>query len=283
MDKATDMPTLADKICEFCRSNTEPKIQQTPAMIQLCCDVGAQLPDQYRWRFTSDEVLVKMWGAARSASEANTIYWKDQLSSVEAYSVTFYWRGMELLKAAIRELNTGELVAATVLTRALLELACSYLVHADTFAKLCKELSFPAREPVVSKDWEKVATKMLWGTRIGEPPEHVKQTNVLSFIKRVNKTEAGAGISEIYDYLCDVAHPSFVGNARFWSKVESVKPDESEIRLLEQRSEGESAAFIKGKSLHAISLSALCMTRAFALIRESIKELLTKLEQQVPE
>lgn len=255
-------------------------VQRAPEMVKVCLDLDALVPHQYRWRATSEDALSKTMLSARKACEVNTIYWKDQARNTEAYSTTLFWRGLELLKASIRELNIGEVVASAVIARSLLELACAYLVNANKILDHFRQLKFPAGAVIGSSEFEAAVNKMLWGTRFGDPSEHLKQTNVLTFVQKVDKSPGGEGTLKVYEYLCDVAHPSFIGNTRFWSHVERVEQDGSEITLLERRSDGASSATIKTASLFAISISAFSIERAFGLIHEGLTELLKKLKEQ---
>jgi hypothetical protein len=274
------MLVLTDELRAFCLSHSEDLVRRAPEMIKACLEFDAIVPHKYGWRCTSEKALSGIMHSALGAKEVNDIYWRDQARNAEAYSTTCFWRGVELMKSAIRELNSREVVAAAVLSRSLLELACAYIVNANMIRDLGSQISFPPGVVVGSQEFENAVVKMLWGTRFGDPHEHLKQTNVLTFIKKVDKAPGGEGVQKVYDYLCDVAHPSFVGNTRFWSHIERTEPDGSEIRLLERRSDGDGTSAITSATLYAVSLSAFSLERSFGLIHEGLKQLFGKLKSQ---
>jgi hypothetical protein len=56
-----------------------------------------------------------------------------------------------------------------------------------------KRLECAPGDLAVSEQLEELLLKGLWGTRLGEPPEHIKQVNVLTRIEFLSKNpEAGA-------------------------------------------------------------------------------------------
>lgn len=165
----------------------------------------------------------------KNPAERNRIYWIDQARNIEAYSITTFWRGVELLKPAIRSLNTHEVVTSAVLARSLLELSCVFLIHSNNLTKNLSELAFPPDAIVVSSELEEMIVKMIWGTRYGDSEAHVKQSNILAFIQKVSKNPNAASVQDTYDFLCDIAHPSFIGNTRFWSHIQEINPDGSEL------------------------------------------------------
>lgn len=214
-------------------------------------------------------------GMSRS-EDFNRVYWTDQARNVEAYSTTTFWRGMELLKPAIRSLNVREIITPAVLARSFLELSCAFAVNAHILKGTFRDLDFPKDAVVVSQEVEDVIVKMIWGTRYGAPASHLKQTNVLTFIQRVARDQPVEELLPTYEYLCDVAHPSHIGNTRFWSHVEAVFPDGSERRVISRHAEGVPSEEILDRILWSLGWSAAALRRGFEITRDSLVTLLSK-------
>ena len=78
---------------------------------------------------------------------------------------------------------------------------------------------------VVSDDLEKTLLRLIHGTRIeGHPPE-LQQKNFLSNTDVISKRHESQWLRRLYDFLCEIAHPNVIGNARYWSNVESTDLD----------------------------------------------------------
>ena len=79
-------------------------------MIAYCFELDVIMPDRYGWRFSSEESFSKQIDGVRDPQSLNKIYWTDMARNVEAYSTMTFWRGLELLKPAIRSLNIREII-----------------------------------------------------------------------------------------------------------------------------------------------------------------------------
>ncbi len=251
-------------------------------MIDYCFQLDQKLPDVYGWIFSSEESLKRQIEGASSPEAINHIYWTDQARNVEAYSITTFWRGIELIKPAVRSLNVHEIITPAVLSRSLLELSCVFLVHANNLEKAFAELEFPSGTFVISHELEEKIVKMIWGTRYGDPESHVKQTNVMGFIQKVSKNPKASDVQDVYDYLCDVAHPSFIGNTRFWSHIDKVNEDGSERRIIERYSAGHSSTEMLDKILWSLGWSATVLRNSFEITANGLIQLLekTKISEQ---
>jgi len=126
---------------------------------------------------------------------------------------------------------------------------------------------------------EKMVVKMIWGTRYGDPLPHVKQTNPLTAIQNVSKNPDAKDVLPTYEYLCDIAHPSFIGNTRFWSHVEKVLPDGSEQRVISKSAEGETTRPILDKILWSLGWSAVSLRNGFEITSGGLAVLLKKLDE----
>ena len=277
-EKTKAFPVYAEWLTNHCERHEDLFIRDSWKMIDYCFQLDLQMPDKYGWRFSSEEALKRQITGIKDPAELNRIYWTDQARNIEAYSTTTYWRGVELLKPAIRSLNVHEVVTPAVLARSLLELSCVFLIHANNLEKNLSELTFPPNAVVISHELEEMIVKMIWGTRYGNSEAHIKQTNVLGFIQKVSKKPNAVAVQDTYDYLCDIAHPSFIGNTRFWSHIDRINPDGSESRVIARHSAGESTTEIVDKVIWTLGWCAAVLRNSFEITASGLKKLLDKIK-----
>ena len=120
---------------------------------------------------------------------------------------------------------------------------------------------------------------MIWGTRLDDPAEHLKQKNVLTFIQKVTKNPDAKDVMPIYNFLCEIAHPSVIGNTRFFSHVEQTYPDGSEHRVISKFANANYAEEILDKTIWSLGWSAYVLRKGFEITREGISDLREKLEK----
>lgn len=276
--KIAGFPAFANWLTEYCQSHDDSEVRESWRMISYCFDLDRAFPNEYRWNYTDVQAFQKKSSSVLSAEDHNKLFWTDQARIIEAYAVTSFWRGMELLKPAIRSLNTREVITPAVLSRSLLELACVFIVNAYKVENIFSGIEFPKGSVVGSQEVEELITKMMWGTRIGDPEPHLKQTNVMTFINKLAKHKEGGKILPTYEYLCDIAHPCHVGNARFWSHIESIGRHGEELRIISREALGPSAAETLDKVLWSLGWSATVIRNAFQITSKSINILAQKLD-----
>ncbi len=245
-------------------------------MIKYCFELDQEMPQKYGWRFSDVDSFKKQIDKCKTPSECNKVFWVDQARNIEAYSMTTFYRGVELLKPAIRSLSVKEIITVGVLARSLLELSCVYIVNANILEKTFSDLKFPENTIVNSKEIETMIVKMIWGTRLNDPDEHLKQKNVLSYIQKVSRYPNGDEVMPTYEYLCEIAHPSFIGNTRFWSHVEKTYPDGSQQRVVCRHSEKETVHQILDKTIWTLAWSATVLRNSFHLTQSALAKLLSK-------
>lgn len=275
--KLPPLPEFAFWLRDYCASRSHPAIKTASIAVAELSDVHADLPLDYRWRFSTDDSLERQC-AGKSPREVNRIYWTDHARNIEAYSIMSTWRSVELVTSTIQGLNAREIVPSAVLARSLLELSCAFLVHAQFLHRELETLQFPPGLFVPNEEMEKYIVKMIWGTRVGDPAEHLKQINILTIIKKVSTDPKAKDILPIYEFLCDIAHPSFIGNTRFWSHIEEIAPDGSERRVLSRDSSAHLSEEILDKILLILGWSAIVIRNAFLLTQGTIAHLLTKID-----
>ncbi len=108
-----------------------PFVRDSHAMIHYVLSLAMKMPAEYGWRYMNVEVFKGLAGTTRTSEEFNTIYWLDMLRNFEAYSITVFWRGIEIIKPCIRSLNLNEVVTPAILARSLLEVSASFIENAN--------------------------------------------------------------------------------------------------------------------------------------------------------
>jgi hypothetical protein len=101
-DNLDNFPQLAQWIKEHCAKHKEPFVRESVAMIEYAFALDIRIPEKYGWRYANVESIKKQIGDASSPKEINRIFWQDQARNVEAYSTMSFWRGIELVKSAIK-------------------------------------------------------------------------------------------------------------------------------------------------------------------------------------
>lgn len=270
-------PRFSENISAFCEASDDSIISAAPQWVQGFLELDQTLPPKFGWRFSDVESFQNQMVNQLSPSEFNHGFWTDQARNVEAYSIMCMWRGAELLKPAIRSLNLGEVITSSVLARSLLELSATYLIHANTIETIFNDLAFPTNTVVISKEFEERVLKMIWGTRLGEPEPHLKQINVLTLIQKLTKNPNAADLLPHYEFLCEIAHPNVVGNNRYWSHIERVNDDGSEVRIFSRIADGEHTNEIRAKIIWSLAWSAGSLRNSFSMIHNALSNLRAKL------
>lgn len=269
-------------IRRIAEASSNPCVRDSESMISYCIDGSHALPSEYGWRYSDESTIMSLLEGAESAAEVNRIYWTDELRNVEAYAVMSYWRGTELLESSLRSLNWGELVAAAAVGRSLLELAASFLMNANTLDKTLGQVSFPGNACVVCKDLEEFICRIIWGTRLKGHEADLRPQHVLDVLRHLGKNAAAAELMPTYEYLCELAHPNLIGNARFWSRVERMNHDGSETRLLAKDNREGVAHEIVEHILWALGWSSVHVRNGFELTQLAVRSLIESLGRADP-
>ena len=222
MNEANDYCEYSKWLREVAANAQHPFARDSESMVKYCLDWDTKMPRQYGWRFTDMESFRKqVEGIKDSVDQVNRVYWHDMARNIEAYGVMTFWRGGELLRSAIRSLNVHDILSPAVLSRSLLELSASLIENSNLIRKNVEQIkNSPDSGVIVSDGLEEFLVRIIWGTRLGNPPEFLKQRNILNCIQRCSKHPAASDLLPVYEFLCEVAHPNVIGNARFWGKVE---------------------------------------------------------------
>ena len=287
-DNIATFPAFADWLNSHCERSKNPFIRDSWQAIAACFEVDRLIPDNYGWKFTWPETIESQAQSLiddltnRSPHGLNQILWTDHARNIEAYNTMTFWRGMELLKPAIRSLNVHEIIAPAVMARSALELACTYSVNAQVLIANMSQVVFPPNAVVASQELEDFIVKIIWGTRLGEPSNFLKQTNILTTIKKVSENPKAKEVLPTYEYLCELAHPNVIGNTRFWSHVDYVYADGSERRIISRYADGRTSEEILDKILWSLAWSAFVFASGFVQTQAAINALLQKLGSGPP-
>ena len=265
-------------LSEYCDAHNDPLVNASEEMVRSLLEIDGKMPAEYGWRFSSEEALKNQLSEAADCRDLNSIFWEDQVRNIEAYSIMTLWRGAELAKSCLNGINEKEVISPAISARSLLELSTVFLLNANSLHKTFEGLSFPENTIVTSSEVEAFVVKMIWGTRYGEPEPHVKQTNIMTSLQRLAKNPRAAELMPTYEFLCDIAHPSFIGNTSYWSHIASLYPDGSEKRIISRLSSRQFNAEILEKTIWALGWSSACIHNAFEIMSEANRILLGKLK-----
>lgn len=276
--KIIEFPPFSKWLRRIIRNDSNPIVSNVEKMIGSCLELNRQCPQKYGWRFSSVETIQKKCKKVKNVKELNQIYWEDQVRNAEAYGLFTFWRGIDLLKPAVRSLNQHEILPSAILARSCVELSAALILNANIIAQTLDKISFPKNTAVVSDEIEKYIVKTIWGTRLGTPEDYLKQTNILSILQKLSKKTKDKEIMKKYSYLCELAHPNFIGNALYWSHVECVHKDGSERRVLQRKHDKGITEEIIPNILWALGWSTVCLRNGVLVLQESIASLLSRLE-----
>lgn len=281
MTQALNYDNWLRKLAE---QSKHPFVQDSEAMVK--CLFELKLPLQYGWRVTSEDAfkdqiartVEQTSGTEESSENVNRLYWHDMARSIEAYDILIVWRGVEFVRTSLHLLNKREVIAPSVLARSLLELAATALYNNNNIQKYVTcALASASNQIVVSTELEQLIVRMIYGTRMSEHPDYLKQTNVLTYIQRLSKHENASELLHVYEYLCDLTHPNVLGNARFWSTVMSRNEDGSETLKMEQFAESSTTSQIREMTLWALGWSSVCIRNAFLIGQDTVQTILGKM------
>ncbi|MGP5231793.1 hypothetical protein, partial [Psychrobacter celer] len=174
-------------------------------------------------------------------------------------------------------LNSKETLVPAIAARSLLELSTVFLINANLLNKTFSHITFPIETVVTSTEVENLVIKMIWGTRYDNPEQYLEQTNIMTSLKKLAKNSKSKQFMPTYEFLCDIAHPSFIGNTIYWSHLESVKHDGQENRVLSRLESRKFNTDVLDKTMWSLSWSAECIKNSFEMLMQANQTLLNEL------
>lgn len=270
---------LNEELIEYTKNHKEPFVESANHMISQCLDLDKKTPDDYRWMFSSKESLEQQLKAITNGDykRINFIYWNDQASNIEAYCYMTFWRAVELIKSCVNGLNARDTIAPAIAARSLLELSTVFLLNANVLENTFSKITFPDNTVVSSTKVEELVVKMIWGTRYDNPEPHLQQTNIMTSLKKLAKNPNAKELMPKYEFLCDIAHPSFIGNTSYWSHVEEVTIDNREKRVISRSTSRSFNAEILDNTIWSLAWSSVCIKNSFEMLIKANKSLLDQL------
>ncbi|MGY5774600.1 hypothetical protein ACXHP8_23280 [Vibrio antiquarius] len=265
-------------ILDYCKLSNNPIIKNADDRIAYCMSMDSKIPNEYSWKFTNVKTFEKQMTRLTSPQEMNKLYWKDQVNNIEAYSIMTLWRGIELVRSCLSGLNGLETLSPAISARSLLELSTVFLLNANQLQNTFREIPLSSTQLVMSEELENMVLKMIWGTRYDNPEPYLQQTNVMTSLKRLGKHPSAGDLMPTYEFLCDIAHPSFIGNTTYWSHVESIDDDGAENRVISRLADRYFNTEILDKTLWALAWSSESIRNAFDIMNDANQLILNKIQ-----
>lgn len=204
----------------------------------------------------------------------NHLYWHDMARNLEAYGLMTYWRGAELLRSVIKLLNEKQVLAPAVISRSLLELGACIIMYGNIIHENVKTILMPKIGIITSSELEELVVKLVWGSKVY--PSAPKPIESREYRKFVSENPNASELPEIYSFLCDLAHPNALGNARFWESSVSENDDGSKTVIIERDAESVLTEEIREKTLWALGWSAICIRNGFEINQNTVQIILKR-------
>ena len=156
---------------------------------------------------------------------ANRIFWRDQLSTFEAWKLMFLWRMSEQSQAALFLRDENKIVSCASVCRSAFELAINALVISGKLSNVLHQLDARRVKSTLSfsNTFPADVELAIYGTRIAERVSNSvpTQKNIMTHLERLKKHPLGSGLEKTYELLCDLTHPNWLGNRPFYRRGET--------------------------------------------------------------
>ncbi len=243
----------------------------------------SRFPMDYEWHFKSVEAfqhhIRKVEEAGGSIQEINKVYWIDTLHNCQAYTILSAWKMVELSRSTAHSAIRGDFVVAGTLARAALENAVQYCDAARTISATIEIILTQdfKQAVIVSEDLERLILKTVFASRLPETADYYNSTNIMTAIERISKVVGQDEVLSKYSYLCEIAHPNWLGQSVYIA--DSVNKDYTEVRRVSMRA-GPSGLGILENTLWALSWATAAQVSAGKLLQGSVVKLHKKIAQR---
>jgi len=181
-------------------------------------------------------VLPRVAGLSRE-ERAIAVFLQPLHSQMGAIALQVLWKANQLIRALCSALDSGDLIVAASMTRSLVENAASFGFETQQLSQLWRNrCRHPAPDVKSLEGFASsagaVVGQILFGTKVkreNEPETGIERTNILTLIDKAAKLSENPGVRRLYDFLCDVVHPSIGSNRCFWTR----EPGEEDGPVLE--------------------------------------------------
>jgi len=244
---------------------------------------------QLRWNYLTDEKFANLALANPKAQTVNRLFLSHLIRLAEAYQWMSVWRVTEVAAPAVRALNANEITAACVLTRSLLELTASFALAALKIEKWFR--TFPWEQVDQTRfgdpEMELFITKLVFGSRLRDDDDPLKQTNILTLINKLDKLAVQHGqqpkmVAERYAVLSEAAHPNHLGFERFMGEISHDAATSWSTRELRVAETGAARDHLAKNCLWGLAFSHFMMLESFSMIDEAKTAYLDALGRPLP-
>lgn len=144
-------------------------------------------------------------------------YWSDIGESFKAFSVTSLLRTGTLVESIVRELQNDSFLSAAILARSLLESQATFRrqqlqLKEKLYARLNVEFG---RHKSVEIELDKLIIRSIYGATHSTSSKDQKPTNIQTQIDKLGDSTKCDKLPSAYEYLCQMAHPTFFGTRLF--------------------------------------------------------------------
>ena len=287
------VPLLPRDVLRRCQPSDNPFVLRANEIIGQVNEFSTSAPAAYRWRYRTSEAfkaeVADLHINDRLTLGINLFYWQDQLGNWEAYSVMNAWRLVDLARSCVWALTRRDIVCATLLGRAALENSVQFV---DAVRKVCSTILGPAdgsapspildpkvdlaKDVIVSEELEKHSLKVIFASRLPSSDKMYKAVNVVTVLERISKVRGQGFIKDVYELLCEVAHPNFIGRSLYVQASEPGPYEGSEVYTL-GRSVGSCGDALVQPTVAALSWACATQLSAFSTMRSTIQAVTNRL------
>jgi hypothetical protein len=293
-DDPIQVPALPPEVSSLFRVSANPWVQRVDQHIRLLNSLVSKLPRQYKWQFRTVEAFQAEYEElAQTANDAlpiNQLLWKDHIGSCQAYSLMSTWRVVDLARGCVWAVAGNEVVAAALLARSGIETAAQFadmarrtaatLIGAtpeDSKGRLLDPEVDLRKNVIASDDFEELVLKTLFATRLPGTEETYQAKNVLGIIQNASKVVGQELLLGMYELLCEVAHPNFLGKSIYLLDQHANGRRGRELRVIGPGA-GPTAREIIETTLGALSWACGTNVSAFDLMSKTLQPVFRRLQ-----
>lgn len=285
-NKTNSIPPLPKGILRQLQASESPFVAGANDMIGQLNTLSKKLPHRYGWRYRTVEAMnsemATIESTAVDALPLNTLYWRDQLSNWEAYSLMNTFRIIDLARSCVWAVARKDAVCASLLARSTLETAAAFVdaartVSATIIGPTAESKPSPIIDPdvdlrkvvITSEELERISLKTIFASRLPESDAIYSPTNIVTIITRVSKIQGKDFVLPTYHVLCETAHPNMLGRALYIHGAEPGPWKGNELRTLGPGN-GPAWHFLLEPVVTALSWGCAAQVSAFNLMAEAI-------------
>ncbi len=169
-----------------------------------------------------------------------------------------------------------------ILGRSLVELTTGFILNGGSIREV---VTLAAQEWHQDKfvgctDLENLLNKALYGSRLVREGDPLRQTNILTQLQTLSKIEGFEAVMEHYERLCEVAHPNFLGHARFWADGPQQQPDGSLLWTGAPGVANEAVRAIRADTLWSLAWAGANVCTGFKILDDQVRLILVSFPEE---